>query len=112
MLYLTSLIFTTTFQVDRHDIFVGLSSPRDFRSLKYKISARQLCDSKDEAVLDTSYGRYLDVYERREDDWRIIERVCVHEGTTAERVEEMGMNSPKFRQGSFDRPSSGRRVGP
>ena len=30
-------------------------------------------------VLDTWYGRYLDRYEKRGDEWRIIERVCVHE---------------------------------
>ncbi|MEO2173824.1 MAG: nuclear transport factor 2 family protein [bacterium] len=67
---------------------------------------------KDKDVLDTWYGRYLDVYEKRGKEWRIIERVCVYEGSTTEPVNPMQMDTPKFRQGSFDRPSSGRRPGP
>ncbi len=67
---------------------------------------------KDDDVLDTWYGRYLDRYEKRGDQWRIIERVCVHEGTTSERIEPMAIDAPRFRQGSFDRPSAGRRLGP
>ena len=67
---------------------------------------------KDVAVLDTWYGRYLDVYEKRGDEWRILERVCVHEGTTTEPISKMNIDSPLFRQGSFDRPSAGRPIGP
>ncbi|MDH3642577.1 MAG: nuclear transport factor 2 family protein [Gammaproteobacteria bacterium] len=67
---------------------------------------------KDAEVLDTWYGRYLDVYEKRGDEWRILERVCVHEGTTTGPVDKMGIDAPSFRQGSFDRPSAGRPVGP
>ncbi len=67
---------------------------------------------KDEDVLDTWYGRYLDVYEKRDDTWRIIERVCVHEGTTTEPLIKMDIDASKFRQGTFDRPSSNRAVGP
>jgi hypothetical protein len=68
---------------------------------------------QDEAdVLDTWYGRYLDVYEKRDAEWRILERVCVHEGTTSEPVSKMVIDAPRFRQGSFDRPSAGRPVGP
>ena len=66
----------------------------------------------DADVLDTWYGRYLDVYEKRGDEWRILERVCVHEGTTTEPVSKMEIDAEKFRQGAFDRPSSGRRIGP
>ena len=67
---------------------------------------------KDVAVLDTWYGRYLDVYEKRGGEWRILERVCVHEGTTTEPISKMNIDSPLFRQGSFDRPSAGRSIGP
>ncbi len=67
---------------------------------------------KDADVLDTWHGRYLDRYEKRGDEWRIIERVCVHEGTHSELVEPMTIDAQKFRQGSFDRPSQGRRPGP
>ena len=67
---------------------------------------------RDADVLDTWYGRYLDRYEKRGEEWRIIERVCVHEGTTTEPVARMDIDAPSFRQGAFDRPSSGRPVGP
>ncbi len=67
---------------------------------------------KDADVLDTWYGRYLDVYEKRNDEWRIIDRVCVHERTTTEPVNPMEIDAGSFRQGSFDRPSVGRVVGP
>lgn len=67
---------------------------------------------KDNDVLDTWHGRYLDLYEKRAEEWRILERVCVHEGTMTQDIESMGIDAQKFRQGSFDRPSSGRRVGP
>jgi hypothetical protein len=67
---------------------------------------------KDEDILDTWYGRYLDVYEKRGDEWRIIERTCVNEGTTSEPITPMEIDAHKFRQGSFDRPSSGRTPGP
>lgn len=67
---------------------------------------------KDADVLDTWHGRYLDVYEKRGEEWRILERVCVHEGTTTEPVNRMAIDSDKFRQGAFDRPSSGRAIGP
>jgi len=67
---------------------------------------------KDQNVLDTWHGRYLDRYEKRDNEWRIIERVCVHEGSTSQAITEMDIDTNKFRQGSFDRPSSGRKVGP
>ncbi len=67
---------------------------------------------KDADVLDTWYGRYLDRYEKRGDEWRIIERVCVHEGSISEPVSAMEIDAPRFRQGVFDRPSGGRPIGP
>lgn len=67
----------------------------------------------DERVLDTWYGRYLDDYERRGDEWRILRRVCVHHGTTSEQVPDTMPNDPtKYRQGTFDRPANGRLFGP
>ena len=65
-----------------------------------------------EPVLDTWVGRYLDQYEKRGDEWRIIERVCVHEGTHSAPVNAMEFDTSNFRQGSFDRPSAGRPIGP
>ncbi len=67
----------------------------------------------DERRLSTWYGRYLDNYERRGDEWRISHRVCVHHADTSELVpESMGIDASKFRQVDFDRPSSRRPIGP
>jgi hypothetical protein len=66
----------------------------------------------DADVMDTWFGRYLDRYEKREGEWRIAHRVCVHEGTTSDALNPMPIASDRFRQGSFDRPSAGRLVGP
>ncbi len=66
----------------------------------------------EEDRLDTWYGRYLDRYEKRDDEWRIIERVCVNEGTTSAPVTPMQIDAAAFRQGSFDRPSVQRPLGP
>ncbi|MGI9622670.1 MAG: nuclear transport factor 2 family protein [Acidimicrobiales bacterium] len=68
---------------------------------------------KDEPVLDTWWGRYLDRYEKRGDEWRIIERVCVNEGSLVTPIAEaMPMNVAAYRPGSFDRPAAGRPMGP
>ena len=67
----------------------------------------------DERVLDTWYGRYLDEYECRDGEWRIIRRVCVHDGTTSQAVpDSMAIDAAAFRQGSADRPAKGRPIGP
>jgi hypothetical protein len=67
---------------------------------------------KDADILDTWYGRYLDRYEKRGEEWRIMERVCVHEGTVSREATPMEIDAGAFRQGSFDRPSSARPIGP
>lgn len=68
---------------------------------------------RDERVLDTWYGRYLDEYERRNGEWRILHRVCVHHGDTSQTIpEEMPIDAAAFRQGDFDRPAGGRPFGP
>jgi hypothetical protein len=67
----------------------------------------------DERRLDTWYGRYLDEYEQRTGEWRILHRVCVHHGNTSEAVpDSMAIDPTRFRQASFDRPSSRRTIGP
>lgn len=68
---------------------------------------------EDERRLNTWYGRYLDTYERRGDEWRISHRVCVHHSDTSELVPDtMGIDASSFRQGSFDRPANQRPIGP
>jgi len=72
---------------------------------------------RDADVLDTWHGRYLDAYEKRALDsgggeWRILERVCVHEGTHSAPIQPMAIDASRFRDGSFDRTMQGRRVGP
>lgn len=58
----------------------------------------------------TWYGRYLDRYERRGDEWRIAHRVCVHEANRRESTTAMPIAADRFRQGDVDRggnPSPG-----
>ena len=66
----------------------------------------------DQPTAETWYGRYLDRYEKRDGEWRILHRVCVHEGTRTLPTSEMPIAWEKFRSGSFDRPSVGRPIGP
>ena len=55
-------------------------------------------------VLDTWWGRYVDRYECRAGEWRIIHRVCVHEGTERREVTDvMPIDAARFRQGHEDR---------
>lgn len=63
-------------------------------------------------AVETWYGRYLDRYEKREGEWRIAHRVCVHEGTALSDGPPMSIAADKFRSGGFDRPSTGRPIGP
>jgi hypothetical protein len=67
---------------------------------------------EDSDVLDTWYGRYLDAYEKRQDEWRIRDRVCVHEGNESRVIQPMAIAADQFRAGSFDRATPGRRIGP
>ncbi len=67
---------------------------------------------QDADVLDTWHGRYLDEYEKRGEEWRILQRVCVHEGTHSRAVKAMDIDAAAFRQGSFDRSVAGRPLGP
>ena len=62
-------------------------------------------------ILDTWHGRYLDLYEKRGEQWRILERVCVHEGTHSQLITPMDIDAATFRQGDVDRPSTGRPLG-
>ena len=67
---------------------------------------------EDGSRVDTWYGRYLDRYQKRGEEWRIRERVCVHEGTDSRPATPMEIAAAAFRQGTFDRPSPGRPIGP
>jgi hypothetical protein len=63
--------------------------------------------------LNTWYGRYLDTYQRRGTEWRILHRVCVHHGNTSEVLPDaMPIDAAAFRQGAFDRPAQQRLIGP
>jgi len=57
-----------------------------------------------ERVLDTWWGRYVDRYECRAGEWRIIHRVCVHEATERRTITDtMPIDAARFRQGAADR---------
>jgi len=66
----------------------------------------------DGPAISTWWGRYLDLFERRSGEWRILERVCVHEFTRSEgAATPMAIEAEMFRQGSFDRDTPGRGLG-
>ena len=68
---------------------------------------------RDPPVLYTWWGRYLDRYERRGDEWRILARLVVHEWTIASpATDHMPIASERFLQGSFDRGTPGTALGP
>lgn len=55
----------------------------------------------DRATIHVWYGRYLDRYERRGDEWRIIHRTCVHLATEVRTVgRTMDIDTSTFRHGS------------
>jgi ketosteroid isomerase-like protein len=69
----------------------------------YNVSAHRTGDT-----MHTWWGRYLDRYERRGDEWRIVHRICVHEWThsTAPLV-AMPIVADRFAQGGDDRGRGG-----
>lgn len=57
-------------------------------------------------TIDVWWGRYVDRYESRDGDWRIVHRIVVHEWTMQMPIENaMAINAAAFTQGSFDRSS-------
>jgi hypothetical protein len=51
----------------------------------------------------TFFGRYLDRYERRGAEWRIIERVCVHEDSLLSAAAPAPFDFSGLRPGAQDR---------
>ena len=69
----------------------------------YKVTYLFRTENGDE-IVETWWGRYLDQYERRNGEWRILHRICVHEFTRSDVVtSRMSIDAAKFRQGSADR---------
>ena len=70
----------------------------------YSIVHLQGRDEAGEPVLDTWGGRYLDTYEQRGGEWRILHRICIHEWDKREALDRpMPVDATLFRQGSEDR---------
>jgi SnoaL-like domain len=70
----------------------------------YNISYLLRRNDEDRRIMDTWWGRYLDRYERRGDEWRIAHRICVHEWDRSEPiVMTMPAATDLYRQGSVDR---------
>jgi hypothetical protein len=58
--------------------------------------------SKDD-TLQTTWGRYLDRYQRRDGDWRIFERSMLHDWTRQEHIDGHNPLSLPLAQGSVDK---------
>ena len=90
-----------------------ISEPLLIDGVEGRIYARATVDGElKTVVLATDDGRYLDSYEKRGDEWRISERVCVHEGTDSRTATAMEIDAGAFRPGSFDRQQPSRPIGP
>lgn len=95
-----------------HKIFNHLIDLDDTTSARGEIyNVSTLCRA-DTGEIETWHGRYLDRYEKRGDEWRIIERVCVHEGTSTISAPPMAIVVETFHQGAEDRATPGRPIGP
>ncbi len=62
--------------------------------------------------MDTFYTRYLDQYEKRNGEWRIIKRVATMEGNTKTAITETDLPADDFVPGDFDRRVLDRMIGP
>jgi hypothetical protein len=61
-------------------------------------------EDNEKQLVETWWGRYLDHYECRNGEWRILRRICVHEFTRSDAVtSHMAIDAAKFRQGVADR---------
>ncbi len=79
----------------------GVTATGELYNVSYLMSA-------DRTMINTWYGRYLDRYEKRGDEWRIIHRVCVHDGSTCQPITgPMAIDAGRFRPGSADRAIRG-----
>lgn len=86
-------VFNHTINLDD----TGTSATGEIYNISYHLQATP-------PMLYTWWGRYLDRYERRDGEWRIIQRTVVHEWTIATpATEHMPIASEKFRQGTHDR---------
>jgi hypothetical protein len=67
----------------------------DTAFVESQVVAYQQRRNDDGCFLETFGGRYVDRFERRHDDWRIADRLCVHDWDKVERIE------PAFPAGKF-----------
>jgi hypothetical protein len=104
--------------IDDHGVFVGIANHRviiDADGENARGEAHNVVHlfTDHDRRLNTWYGRYLDTYQRRGTEWRILHRVCVHHGNTSEVLPDaMPIDAAAFRQGAFDRPAQQRLIGP
>jgi hypothetical protein len=65
--------------------------------------------SGDGSQIVTWYGRYIDEYEKRDEEWRILRRICVHACSEERAVGQPIAASAAFRQDTVDRGAFGGR---
>lgn len=88
----------------RIEVTSDTAATGEIYNVTYMHSAVTGDDGVERRYLDTWWGRYLDTYECRGGEWRIIHRVCVHEVTKRDEITEtIPLDTALFRQGSADR---------
>ena len=87
----------------------------DLAHVESHVCARHLRDDGDDVLaMETFFGRYVDRFERRAGEWKIAERVVVHDWDLAEPV-TLAFPPGRFTEGArgpTDRSYHGRRAGP
>jgi SnoaL-like domain len=91
-----------------HNHMVEFDSPESARG-EFYVTA--YLHSEDGETLYTFFGRYLDRYEKRGTEWRIIRRACVHEGSQATASTPAPWSFDVLRKGSLVRGVAGRPLG-
>jgi ketosteroid isomerase-like protein len=66
------------------------------------VSAVHRCRDDDGPYLERFGGRYVDRFEKRDGEWLIAHRICIHEWNAKERVEP-AWQYDRFTEGSRDR---------
>ena len=80
---------------------IEFTSP-DTAQVETYVQAVHRCRDDQGPYLERFGGRYVDRFEKRDGEWRIAHRVCIHEWNAKERI-ELAWPPSRFTEGRRDR---------